>query len=102
MNLYDPQKPFWKYRNRADCHPLSFGSLGEGQQRPRAMIRGPSRMIYVGSHPPYGQLGGAIAACDPTQNKVSANYRNLVLTLGCKGTGNSSPSLPFAHTPHEN
>ena len=78
MNLYDPQKPFWKYGTGADCNPRSFGSLGDGHQRPRAMIRGPNEMIYIGSHPPYGELGGAMASWDPTQNKVSANYRNLV------------------------
>jgi outer membrane protein assembly factor BamB len=78
MNLYDPQKPFWKYGTGADCNPRSFGSLGDGHQRPRAMIHGPNERIYVGSHPSYGQLGGAMAAWDPTQNKVIANYRHLV------------------------
>jgi outer membrane protein assembly factor BamB len=78
LNLYDPQKPIWKHGTGADCNPRSFGGLGDGHQRPRAMIRGPNEMIYVGSHPPYGELGGAMAAWDPAQNKLIANYRNLI------------------------
>ena len=35
-------------------------------------------MVDVGSEPPYGQLGGAMAAWDPRQNKTVENYRHLV------------------------
>ena len=42
------------------------------------MIYGPDRLIYVGSIPPYGELGGAMAVWDPKQNKVIENYRDLV------------------------
>ena len=42
------------------------------------MIRGPEGMIYVGSEPPYGQLGGALGVWDPRQNKTIENYRHLV------------------------
>ena len=59
MNLYDPAKPFWKFGTGADCNPISFGGVGDGHLRPRAMIRGPGGLIYIGSEPPYGQLGGA-------------------------------------------
>jgi outer membrane protein assembly factor BamB len=78
MNLYDPAKPFWKWGSSPDCNPISFGSVGDGHLRPRAMIRGPEGMIYVGSHPPYGQLGGAMAVWDPRQDKTIENYRHLV------------------------
>ena len=78
MNLYDPGKPFWKYGTGADCNPISFGGVGDGHLRPRAMIYGPDGMIYVGSEPPYGQLGGAMAVWDPHQNKTIENYRHLV------------------------
>lgn len=78
MNLYDPKNPAWKYGTDPDCNPRSFGGLGDGHLRPRAMIYGPNEMIYVGSHPPYGQLGGAMAVWDPKQNKVIENYRNLI------------------------
>ena len=42
------------------------------------MIYGPDGLIYVGSEPPYGQLGGAIGVWDPKQNKTIENYRHLV------------------------
>ena len=78
MNLYDPGKPFWKYGTTAECNPISFGGVGDGHLRPRAMVYGPDGVIYVGSEPPYGQLGGAMAVWDPRQNKTIENYRNLV------------------------
>ena len=78
MNLYDPAKPFWKFGASADCNPISFGGIGDGHLRPRAMIRGPGGLICIGSEPPYGQLGGAMAVWDPEQNKTIENYRNVV------------------------
>ncbi len=78
MNLYDPAKPFWKFGSEADCNPVSFGGVGDGHLRPRAMIRGPADLLYIGSEPPYGQLGGALGVWDPRQNKTIENYRNIV------------------------
>lgn len=78
MNLYDPAQPFWKYGTASDCNPISFGGVGDGHLRPRAMIYGPGGMIYVGSEPPYGQLGGAMAVWDPRLNKTVENYRHVV------------------------
>ena len=78
MNLYDPARPVWKFGSSADCNPISFGGIGDGHLRPRAMIRGPSGLIYIGSEPPYGELGGAMGVWDPRQNRTVENYRNLV------------------------
>jgi outer membrane protein assembly factor BamB len=78
MNLYDPAKPYWKFGGSADCNPISFGGIGDGHLRPRAMIRGPKGVIYVGSEPPYGELGGALGVWDPRQNRTIENYRHLV------------------------
>jgi outer membrane protein assembly factor BamB len=78
MNLYNPAKPVWKFGTGADCNPISFGGVGDGHLRPRAMIRGPGGQIYIGSEPPYGQLGGALGVWDPHQNKTVENYRNLI------------------------
>lgn len=77
MNLYDPAKP-WKWGSEAESNPRSFGGVGDGHLRPRAMIRGPEGMIYVGSEPPYGELGGAMGVWDPKTNKTIENYRNLI------------------------
>ncbi|MBM3878747.1 MAG: hypothetical protein FJ387_03370 [Verrucomicrobia bacterium] len=78
MNLYDPAKPFWKFGSGTDCNPISFGGVGDGHLRPRAMIRGPGGLIYIGSEPPYGELGGALGVWDPDLNKTIENYRHVV------------------------
>jgi len=78
MNLYDPAKPFWKFGRAAGCNPVTFGGVGDGHLRPRAMIYGPDGLIYVGSEPPYGQLGGALGVWDPKQNRTIENYRHVV------------------------
>lgn len=82
MNLYDPAGRPWKYGPEADSNPVTFGGVGDGHLRPRAMIYGPDGMIYVGSEPPYGQLGGAMAVWDPRVNKTVENYRHLVKNQG--------------------
>jgi outer membrane protein assembly factor BamB len=78
MNLYDPAKPFWKFGSGADSNPVSFGGVGDGHLRPRAMVYGPNGLIYIGSEPPYGELGGAMGVWDPRQNKTIENYRHVV------------------------
>ncbi|MEW5942113.1 MAG: hypothetical protein AB1750_20805, partial [Chloroflexota bacterium] len=78
MNLYDPSKPFWKFGTGQDANPISFGGVGDGHLRPRAMIYGPNGLIYIGSEPPYGELGGAIGVWDPKQNRTIENYRHVV------------------------
>lgn len=78
MNLYDPAKPFWKYGTGADANPVSFGGVGDGHLRPRAMVYGPDGLIFVGSEPPYGELGGAIGVWDPNQNRTIDNFRHVV------------------------
>lgn len=78
MNLYDPANSTWKFGKAATDNPRSFGGIGDGHLRPRAMIYGPKGLIYIGSEPPYGQLGGALAVWDPKQNRTIENYRNLI------------------------
>ncbi|MGA2864175.1 MAG: hypothetical protein ABSF95_06770 [Verrucomicrobiota bacterium] len=78
MNLYDPAKPFWKFGTAADANPVSFGGVGDGHLRPRAMVYGPNGLIYIGSEPPYGELGGALGVWDPKQNRTIENYRHVI------------------------
>ncbi len=78
MNLYDPAKPFWKFGPAPEANPVTFGGIGDGHLRPRAMVYGPKGLIYVGSEPPYGDLGGAIGVWDPQQNRTVENYRHVV------------------------
>jgi hypothetical protein len=77
MNLYDPSRP-WKWGSEPDSNPRSFGGVGDGHLRPRAMIYGPEGRIYIGSEPPYGELGGALGVWDPQANRTVENYRHLV------------------------
>ncbi len=78
MNLYDPAKAFWRFGATPDSNPVSFGGVGDGHLRPRAMIQGPEGLIYIGSEPPYGELGGGLGVWDPKQNKTIENYRHVV------------------------
>jgi outer membrane protein assembly factor BamB len=78
MNLYDPSRHFWKFGASRESNPVSFGGVGDGHLRPRAMIYGPNRRIYIGSEPPYGELGGALGVWDPARNQTIENYRHLV------------------------
>jgi len=88
MNLYDPKKTFWKFGSAMDCNPISYGGIGDGHLRPRSMIRGPNGLIFIGSEPPYGELGGALGVWEPRRNRTIENYRNLV-------TNQSIVSLAF-------
>jgi streptogramin lyase len=77
LSVYDPGRPF-KFGTKAGDNPRGFGNLGDGHLRPRAMVLGPNDTLYLGSLPPYGELGGAMAVFDLTREKVVENYRNLV------------------------
>lgn len=78
MNLYDPARPGWRFGTTPDSNPISFGGIGDGHLRPRAMVRGPQGHLFVGSEPPYGQLGGAIGIWDPSANRTIANFRHVI------------------------
>ncbi len=77
LSIYDPTRP-WDYGTKPENNPYGFGNIGDGHLRPRAMIVGADRRIYIGSLPPYGQLGGAMAVFDPKAVTVAENYRNLI------------------------
>lgn len=77
MNLYDPARA-WAWGSAEDSNPRSFGGVGDGHLRPRAMVPGPGGAILVGSEPPYGELGGALGFWDPETNRNVRNHRNLV------------------------
>lgn len=77
LSVYDPKKP-WNYGVSKDSNPRGIGYVGDGHLRPRAMIIGPEDKIFIGSMPPYGELGGAMAIYDPYKDAVIENYRNLI------------------------
>jgi streptogramin lyase len=78
MNLYDPAQPGWKFGTSPGSNPLSFGGVGDGHLRPRAMIRGPEGRLWIGSEPPYGEHGGALGVWDTTLNRTVENHRHVV------------------------
>ena len=77
LSVYDPKRPF-KYGMTEDSNPRGIGYVGDGHLRPRSMIVGPEEKIFIGSMPPYGQYGGAMAVYDPKEGKVVENYRHLI------------------------
>jgi outer membrane protein assembly factor BamB len=76
LSIYDPKKPL-KFGDKEDSNPRDLGPIGGGQYRPRAMIAGPHRRVYIGSYPDYGLLGGAISVYDPEKNEKRV-YRHIV------------------------
>lgn len=78
MNRYDPWRSPWNHGTDRRSNPVSFGGVGDGHLRPRAMIQGGDGLIYVGSEPPYGELGGALAAWDPRLGRTVSNHRHII------------------------
>jgi hypothetical protein len=76
LSVYHPGRPL-KFGDGEDDNPRDLGPLGEGQDRPRAMVAGPHGKIFVGSYPDYGLHGGAISVYDPKKNERRV-YRHIV------------------------
>jgi hypothetical protein len=77
LGVYDPGRK-WKPGTAKDANPRRLARFGDGHLRPIALAVGRDRRIYVGSFPPYGQLGGALGIYDPELEKVVENYRDLI------------------------
>ncbi len=76
ISIYDPQKPL-RFGSDKDSNPKDLGPLGEGQDRPRALVAGPHGKIYIGTYPDYGLHGGALSIYDPETDKKKI-YRDIV------------------------
>ncbi len=81
LSIYNPNQG-WNYGTKPEHNPRGFGPMGDGHLRPRAMVMGPDGRVYIGSLPPYGQVGGALGIYDPKADKVVENYRHLVADQG--------------------
>lgn len=77
ISSYDPKRP-WNFGDGPEHNPRNFGRMGDGHLRPRALVLGPERKLYVGSFAPYGELGGAMGVFDPVAGEVVENYRHLI------------------------
>ncbi len=76
LSVYDPKRPL-RFGNGEDANPRDLGPLGEGQDRPRAMVAGPHGKLYIGTYPDYGLHGGAISVYDLKKNERRV-YRNVI------------------------
>jgi hypothetical protein len=76
ISIYDPKMPL-RFGEDEKANPRDLGPMGDGLDRPRAMIAGPHGKIYVGGYPDYGHLGGAIGVFDPAKNEKRV-YRNVI------------------------
>jgi len=79
LSVFDPHKP-WSPREKADSNPRAIVYLNDmqDQNRPLAGIhRGPMGLLYVGTEPGYGLLGGAISVLDPKTDHIDI-YRNVI------------------------
>jgi hypothetical protein len=77
LAVYDPDRP-WDFGTEPRNNPMQIGQVGDGHLRPRAMILGPGDTLYIGSLPPYGQLGGAMGVVSTRTFKTVENYRHLI------------------------
>lgn len=71
FDFFNPAKPV-----RPGENPLHITSV-EGQERPVHFIAGPDGMLYAGTFPAKGRLGGALVRIDP-QELSARDWSNLV------------------------
>jgi hypothetical protein len=76
LSIYDP-KIALRFGEDEKANPRDLGPMGDGLDRPRAMVAGPHGRIYVGGYPDYGHLGGAIGVFDPAKNEKRV-YRQVI------------------------
>jgi streptogramin lyase len=70
---YNPGLPFDTASPSNNPALISYQGAN-GSWRPRAMVKGPTGEILVGSVPGYGLTGGALTVLDPVTNQVSGSY----------------------------
>jgi len=82
--VYDPDRP-WHPGKGASDNPRVIGPVGDGHLRPHALVLGIDGRIWIGSAPPYGERGGALAVFDPaaeasdgTRGRVVGNWRHVI------------------------
>jgi hypothetical protein len=71
FDFYDPARPV-----RPGENPRHITSV-EGQERPVHFIAGPDGMLYAGTFPAKGRLGGALVRIDPAELSAR-DWSNLV------------------------
>lgn len=72
LSVYDT-KAAWN----PGTNPRLLGELGDEQYRTPGLTMGPDGMLYIGSIPTYGKIGGALSRYNPETGKIDV-YRNLI------------------------
>jgi len=77
LAVFDPAKP-WNQGSQPDSNPRQILCIPQDQYRPEGGIHlGPEGMMYIGTQPDYGMLGGALSVFDPKTEKIQV-YRNII------------------------
>ena len=75
--VFDPSRS-WNQGDRTDSNPRTILHIPKHQYRPVGGIHlGPGNMMYIGTQPDYGLIGGALSVFDPTTEKLEV-YRNII------------------------
>jgi hypothetical protein len=76
LSVYDPALP-WNPGFKPDANPRQLGRVGHEQNRFAAAHHDGDGLIYLGTSPNYGQVGGTLAIYDPITDTFDT-HRNLV------------------------
>jgi hypothetical protein len=76
LTVYDPRKD-WNPGAINNANPRLIGKAGDDQDRFPTAIVGSDGMIYLGTIPKYGKLGGALVLHEPGSD-VLTTHRNVV------------------------
>lgn len=76
LSVYDPAQP-WNPGVKPDANPRQLGRVGLEQNRFATVHHDSNDLIYLGTSPNYGQLGGVLAIYDPATDRFD-NHRNIV------------------------
>ena len=96
LTEYDPQKP-WNPGNEADSNPLFIGAVGYEQDRFPAAYAAEDDILYFGTQPEYGVLGGALVLFQPETRKIEV-YRNVVADQSIYALTGNGKGLLFGGT----
>ncbi len=99
LSIYNPKED-WSFGEHARSNPRGVGKMGDGHLRPRAMIMGKDGRVYVGSLPPYGQVGGALGEHRSRRVEVAKRWQKVASLLPgiIRLEKNCGKQLPLAAT----
>jgi len=77
LTVFDPSRP-WNQGTAKDSNPRTILHVPDSQYRPVGGIHlGPGNKMYIGTHPNYGMLGGALSVFAPETEQIEV-HRNII------------------------